>query len=151
MTQANQGVLELETDTRYYDLEAIAEQVRREYFRNVIPVAVRWGRRPGRSRRASIRLGSYDPDLQSITVHPYLDTPAVPVWFIQSVIHHEYLHHILGHAHNGRFRRHERRFRFHREAVEWLRVNLMPLLGRRRIPLSRRLARRPSDEQITLF
>lgn len=151
MTQANQGVLELETDTRYYDLEAIAEQVRREYFRNVAPVAVQWGRRPGRSRRASIRLGSYDPDRQSITVHPYLDTPAVPVWFIQSVIHHEYLHHILGHAHNVRFRRHERRFRFHREAIEWLRVNLMPLLGRRRISLSRRIVRRASDEQISLF
>ena len=45
-------------------------------------------------------------------------------------VHHEYLHHVLGASHNRRFHQHERQFRYHREAQEWIRRNLMLLLGR---------------------
>ena len=151
MKGSTQQDLELATAPHYYDLDSIAEQVRREYFRTVDPLTVRWGRRPGRSRRVSIRLGSYDPEHHSITVHPFLDSPSVPVWFIQSVIHHEYLHHVLGHAHDAKFRRHESRFRFHRESIEWLKLNLMPLLGRRRVPVVRRVPGSIKTEQTSLF
>jgi len=48
------------------------------------------------------------------------------------VIHHEYLHHMLGPHHNRKFHSHERKFRHHREAQEWIRRNLFFLLGRRR-------------------
>jgi len=46
------------------------------------------------------------------------------------VIYHEYLHHVLGAPHNRRFRQHERKFRYHREAQAWIRANLWLLLGR---------------------
>lgn len=60
-----------------------------------------------------------------------MDSPAVPSFFIQSVIHHEYLHHILGARHNRRFHAHEQKFRYHRESKEWIRRNLGLLLGRK--------------------
>ena len=47
------------------------------------------------------------------------------------MIHHEYLHHVLGANHNRRFHAHERQFRYHRESKEWLRRNLFGLLGLR--------------------
>ncbi|MEO8216629.1 MAG: hypothetical protein ABI718_06060 [Acidobacteriota bacterium] len=119
-----------------HDLVSLANEVRREYFADEIPLPIRWGVRPNRKRRRSIRLGSYDHRSQEIRVHPTLDAGFVPRFFIQSIIFHEYLHHILGASHNRRFKLFEARYRFHREAQEWLKRNLPLLLGRRRSPLT---------------
>jgi hypothetical protein len=116
----------------FHDLVALADEVRREYFPEENALPVRWGHRIRRKRRRSIRLGSYNNDTNEIRIHPLLDSPTVPRTFIQSIIHHEYLHHILGADHDRRFRRHERMFRYFREADMWLKKNLHELLGRRK-------------------
>ena len=82
------------------------------------------------AQRRSIRLGSYNHLTAEVRIHPMLNSPRVPAFFIQSVIHHEYLHHVLGPHHNRRFHQHERQFRYHRESQEWIRRNLFLLLGR---------------------
>ena len=65
-------------------------------------------------------------------IHPSLNAPNVPAFFIQSIIYHEYLHHVLGASHNRRFHAHERQFRYWRESQEWIRRNLFMLLGTKR-------------------
>ena len=115
-----------------HHLDSLAAEIHRTYFFKVPPLRVRWGQNISRKRRRSIRLGSYNHTTGEIRIHPALNSPRIPAFFIQSVIHHEYLHHVLGANHNRRFHAHERQFRYHRESKEWLRRNLWGLLGLRR-------------------
>lgn len=139
-----------------HNLDSLAAEVRDEYFPDAHGVPVIWGRNTARKRRRSIRLGSYHRGTQLIRIHPLLNSPAVPVYFIKSIIYHELLHHVLGPAHDRRFHRHERRFRFHRESKEWLGHNLPMLLGLRAKPkhVERRRLRAksaPPPVQLSLF
>lgn len=115
-----------------HHLDSLAAEIHRTYFFKVPPLRVRWGHSISRKRRRSIRLGSYNHITLEIRIHPALNSPRIPSFFIQSVIHHEYLHHMLGANHNRKFHAHERQFRYHRESKEWLRRNLWGLLGIRR-------------------
>jgi hypothetical protein len=127
----------------YRYLDALAAEVHRTYFAKVPPLPVRWGQQISRKRRRSIRLGSYNHHTVEIRIHPLLKAPNIPAFFIQSIIHHEYLHHILGASHNRRFHAAERKFRYYRESQEWIRRNLFLLLGRRRSELQPRRAPAP--------
>lgn len=120
-----------EAAARQY-LHSLAAEVHRTYFVKYPPLPVFWGQQIARKKRRSIRLGSYNHHTTEIRIHPLLNAPNVPAFFIQSVIYHEYLHHVLGPHHNRRFHQHERQFHYHREAQEWIRRNLFLLLGRRR-------------------
>jgi hypothetical protein len=111
-------------------LESHAREVHRTYFFKYPPLPVRWGQQISRKKRRSIRLGSYNHSTAEVRIHPILNDPHVPAFFIQSVIYHEYLHHALGPHHNRRFHQNERLFRYHRESQEWIRRNLFLLLGR---------------------
>jgi hypothetical protein len=139
-----------------HNLERLAYEVRNEYFPDADGIPVIWGRNTGRKRRRSIRLGSYHRGERLIRIHPLLNSRTVPVYFIQSIIYHELLHDVLGPAHDRRFHRHERRFRFHRESKEWLAHNLPMLLGLRAKPKHverRRLKSKeaPQPVQLNLF
>lgn len=138
-----------------HHLDSLASNVHRTYFSRIPPLPVRWGHQISRKRRRSIRLGSYNHVTTEIRIHPLLNATSIPAWVIESVIHHEYLHHVLGPSHNRRFHAHERRFRYHREAQEWIRRNLFLLLGRRkreleasRIPI---VAPPAATSQLALF
>jgi len=117
--------------TNHHSLEALAAEIHTLYFSGHPRLAIRWGHRIVRKRRRSIRLGSYNHRAPEIRIHPLLDSPLVPAYFIQSVIHHEYLHHILGARHSRRFHAQEQKFRYWRESKEWIRRNLGLLLGRK--------------------
>ena len=119
-------------DQRDYRLSSLAAEVHRTYFYKYPPLPVRWGQQITRKKRRSIRLGSYNHVTTEIRIHPLLNAPDVPAFFIQSVIFHEYLHHVLGAAHNRRFHKEERKFRYHRESKEWIRRHLWLLLGTKR-------------------
>ena len=159
MTQVDEAqTLAIEATVSYHNLAALADEVRREYFPRHPVLPVIWGKRPPRKRRRSIRLGSYDRATNMIRIHPLLNSPGVPPFFVQSIIHHEYLHHVLGGPHNSRFKRHERSFRFHYEAREWLKHNLAHLLGLKKRAAVRprrlempRIMPLPPSEQLTLF
>ena len=132
----------------HHHLPSLAAEIHRTYFFKFPPLRVKWGHQIARKRRRSIRLGSYNHDSGEIRIHPLLNSPAIPAFFIQSIIHHEYLHHVLGANHNGRFHRAEREFRYHREAKEWIRRNLFLLLGMKRRAAMREVAPPP---QLALF
>ena len=138
----------------FHDLAAMAEEVYRMYFSASTRVTIQWGKRSPQRKRRSIRLGSYDHASKVIRIHPSLDTALVPRFFIQSIIYHEYLHHVLGPPHNARFHKHERRFHLHREAKQWLKRNLPLLLGRHKEakrtmpPAAPREVARPAQMQL---
>jgi hypothetical protein len=115
--------------THHY-LESLAAEIHRTYFFKYPPLPMRWGQQISRKKRRSIRLGSYNHATAEVRIHPILNTPSIPAFFVQSVIYHEYLHHVLGPHHNRRFHQHERQYRYHRESQEWIRRNLWLLLGR---------------------
>jgi predicted SprT family Zn-dependent metalloprotease len=118
-------------DDGHHHLIALAAEVHRTYFFKCPPLSVRWGQKIQRKSRRSIRLGSYNHATTEIRIHPSLNASNIPAFFIESIIHHEYLHHLLGPNHNRRFHSHERKFRYFRESKEWIRRNLFLLLGRR--------------------
>ncbi len=118
-------------------LQSLAAEVHRTYFYKYPPLPVRWGQQISRKKRRSIRLGSYNHATAEVRIHPILNSRSVPAFFVQSVIYHEYLHHVLGPHHNRRFHQHERQYRYHRLSQEWIRRNLWLLLGR---PKTRRVA-----------
>ena len=135
-------------------LDSLSSEVHRTYFFKYPPLPVFWGQQISRKKRRSIRLGSYNHHTTEIRIHPLLASPNVPAYFVQSVIFHEYLHHVLGPHHNRRFHQAERQFRYHREAQEWIRRNLFLLLGRKRSELRRPVtvsAQPPQHEQAVLF
>ena len=114
-----------------HHLGSLAAEVHRTYFFKCPILRVRWGHQIQRKSRRSIRLGSYNHVTNEIRIHPSLNALHIPAFFIQSIIHHEYLHHVLGPDHNRRFHSHERKFRYYRESKEWIRRHLFLLLGRR--------------------
>ncbi len=136
----------------HHHLDSLAAEVHRTYFFKYPPLPVRWGQQIARKRRRSIRLGSYNHHTAEIRIHPLLNAPQIPAFFIQSIIHHEYLHHVLGASHNTKFHTHERKFRYYKEAQEWIRYNLFILLGRKRSELEPRIERpRVDPPQLALF
>ena len=140
----------------HHHLESLASEVHQTYFYKYPPLSVRWGHQIARKKRRSIRLGSYNHITTEIRIHPLLNSPQIPAFFIQSIIHHEYLHHVMGPNHNRRFHAAERQYRYFRESKEWIRRNLFLLLGRKRSELEPRSGRveeapRPQLAQLALF
>ncbi|MHC4974781.1 MAG: hypothetical protein ACYTG3_20890 [Planctomycetota bacterium] len=90
---------------------------------------VTWGRR-GRSRaRRSLHLGSYAPAGHVVRVHPVLDRPSVPAWFVRYVLFHEILHAALpGADHGPAFRARERAYPDYGRAAAWQRVHIGGLI-----------------------
>lgn len=132
----------------HHHLPSLAADVHRTYFPKLPPLPVRWGQQISRKRRRTIRLGSYNHQTAEIRLHPILNSRHVPAFFVQSVIHHEYLHHVLGPSHNRRFHTSERKFAYHREAQEWIRLNLFLLLGRKKSELRPRRTVEPARQAV---
>jgi hypothetical protein len=88
-----------------------------------------WGRR-GRSRaRRSLHLGSYAPSGHVVRVHPVLDRPSVPAWFVRYVLFHEILHAALpGTDHGPAFRVRERAYPDYDRAARWQRAHIRGLI-----------------------
>lgn len=127
----------LSTRGNVFDLAAVYADVNARFFRNALQVPITWGRGVGRARRGGLTFGSYDPVLALIRIHPVLDRPAVPRFFLESVVYHEMLHHHLGGVadrsgrtiyHTRAFREAEARFPRHQEALAWEKANLGDLL-----------------------
>src|SRR5947208_14062624 len=92
----------------HHHLPSLASEVHRTYFFKMPPLRVKWGQQITRKRRRSIRLGSYNHYTTEIRIHPLLNSPTIPAFFVQSIIHHEYLPHVLCANHHSRSHRPER-------------------------------------------
>jgi hypothetical protein len=80
---------------RYHDLEMILTDLRAQYFPHCAGVTIRWGRWSGRTRVRSMRFGAYLPAEKLIRIHPALDQAFVPRSFVEFIVYHELLHHVI--------------------------------------------------------
>ncbi|MBN2358917.1 MAG: hypothetical protein JXR83_05650 [Deltaproteobacteria bacterium] len=128
---------------RNHDLQAVFDELNRDYFAGRIDAEIVFGEagRPQRRRRRrrSIKLGSYDDTARRIVIHPALDQPQVPRSFVAYIVFHEMLHQLYrpqraGVAlrfHGRDFKKAERAFAGRREAQRWFSRNLDLLLSYR--------------------
>ncbi len=122
---------------RHHDLAEIVSELGGRHFGGEVDVLITWGRRvqPNRRQR-SLQLGTYLPEERLIRIHPVLDQPWVPRFFVEAVVFHEMLHHDMPaivrngrrHYHTRAFRKRERSFEYHAEAQQWEEENLWRLL-----------------------
>jgi len=122
----------------HHDLQEIFDEVNERYFGGEVDARISWGTEGSsrRRRRTTIKLGSYTAQGRLIRIHPRLDQPFVPRYFIAFVVYHEMLHHIMPATrvagrrmlHPREFREREKVFRGYERAIEWEQANLGRLL-----------------------
>jgi hypothetical protein len=122
---------------RAHDLQAIYDGLNARWFEGRIEARIGWGPvRLGRRRR-SIKTGVYVHDGRLIRIHPTLDRPEVPEFYVAAVVFHEMLHQAVpAREVNGRrivhgrdFRRLERAYPDHARARAWEEQHLGLLLS----------------------
>lgn len=121
-----------------FDLKEIFEATNHAYFQDGIQAQIGWGRMPRKRRRRSIRLGVYDHQTREIRIHPALDRPEVPRFFVEFIVFHEMLHQLFPSPpgagrkihHPRAFRDRERAFPLYDEATSWEKEHLSLLLRR---------------------
>ena len=128
---------ELRPQGRHHDLGRIVEVLGQRHFGGHVDVSITWGKRvqPKRGQR-SLQLGTYLPEERLVRIHPVLDQPWVPSFFVEAVVFHEMLHHDMPavvqngrrHYHTSAFRKRERSFEYHAAAEQWQKENLWRLL-----------------------
>jgi hypothetical protein len=126
---------------RHHDLAATLDALNSEYFADAVEATIGWarmGRALGRrGRRRSIKLGSYRSRDALIRVHPVLDAAWVPAFFVQYIVYHEMVHHVVAMPvengrrclHGAEFRAREQQFARYDEAIAWEQANLDRLLS----------------------
>lgn len=125
----------------HHDLVALMDAINARYFDGTVQAKIGWARitrAPGRARRRrSIKLGSYLSRGAVIRVHPMLDAGWVPSMFVQYIVYHEMLHHVIPmpvqngrrRLHGADFRARERLFEDFAKAHAWEQANLDRLLS----------------------
>ncbi len=122
---------------RAHDLQAIFDRLNREEFGGEIEARIGWGAvRPGRRRR-TVKTGVYLADARVIRIHPTLDRPSVPGFYVAAVVFHEMLHQAVPAReaggrrviHGAEFRRRERAYHDHERARAWEASHLALLLS----------------------
>ncbi len=125
----------------HHDLRAIFDALNTRYFDDQVSARVCWGRmgKPigRRRRRRSIKLGSYRHRDALVSVHPLLDSDWVPAFFVEYIVYHEMVHHVVEaksrggrrELHGPDFRAREQQFVQYEEALRWERDNLDRLLS----------------------
>jgi hypothetical protein len=129
----------LRTAGRHHDLQAIFDHLNAERFGSGLEARITWGPTGSkrRRRRRSIKMGSFAIEDRIIRIHPALDQPDVPAYFVAWIVFHEMLHGKHDVVRKGRrrvfhsqaFLDEERTYPDHERSTAWERANLDRLLG----------------------
>jgi hypothetical protein len=122
---------------RVHDLQEIYDRLNALHFEGAIEARIGWGAVRGGRRRRTVKTGVYVQDARLIRIHPTLDRPEVPVFYVAAVVFHEMLHQavpareVAGRriVHGAEFRRRERAYPDHARAKAWEERNLALLLS----------------------
>ena len=127
-----------------YDLAEIQRGISVRYFDGRVEVPITWGRHAATQRRRrarrTIRMGTYLIEEQLIRIHPALDQSFVPRYFVEWVVYHEMLHHVVPMPlvngrrvyHSDEFRARERLYHDYERARAWEETHLTRLISSRR-------------------
>ena len=127
----------LRTAGTHHDLRAIFDRLNATHFASSLDARITWGPMAARRARRSIKMGSFAVEDKIIRIHPVLDQPDVPAFFVAWIVFHEMLHEKHDILRKGRrrifhsqaFIDDERRFPDFQEATAWEKANLDRLLG----------------------
>jgi hypothetical protein len=122
---------------RVHDLQEIFDRVNREHFAGRIEARIGWGPVRSGKRRRTVKTGVYVQDARIIRIHPTLDRPEVPEFYVAAVVFHEMLHQAVPArevggrriVHGPEFRRRERAYPDHARARAWEDRHLTLLLS----------------------
>ena len=122
---------------RAHDLAAIFDRLNASEFAGAVQARIGWGAARAGRRRRTVKTGVYLHEARVIRIHPTLDRPEVPEFYVAAVVFHEMLHQVVPvHERNGRrvvhgaeFRRRERAYADYQRSREWERRNLRLLLS----------------------
>ena len=117
---------------RTYDLPSIFERLNKLYFDGKLEVEVKWSRvSPGKAKR-SILLGSYHAKTRTINLSRRLDSPRVPLFFVEHVMFHEMLHAVFPREkhrmHTEKFLRFEKLHPDYERARQWEKEHIKILM-----------------------
>jgi len=122
---------------RVHDLAALFDRLNASEFGGAVQARIGWAAvRPGRRRR-TVKTGVYLHEARAIRIHPTLDRPEVPEFYVAAVVFHEMLHQVVPvHERNGRrvvhgaeFKRRERAYADHLRSRDWEKAHLALLLS----------------------
>jgi len=117
---------------RVYHLRKIFRRLNGLYFGGEVKARIEWGKGRGTKARRSREFGTYYYGAKLIRIHPVLDQIWVPLYVVESVIHHEMCHQICPEevhgsrrmSHTAEFKRREREFLRHAESTRWFNKNV---------------------------
>lgn len=121
---------ELQPKGEHYDLTEIYRVINQEYFCGALDLQITWYGCPKRKVRRRITFGQYVDVLKLVKIHRRLDRCDVPRYFVDFVVYHEMLHHVLPsyvdsrgkrQIHHPEFCRRERDFKYYEQANKWMR------------------------------
>ncbi len=129
---------------KHYDLQCLYDEINQNEFGGSVTAGITWGRYPtnARKRGRHIRFGYYKVKENTIIIHPVLDCPEVPEFYIKFIVLHEMLHaavpaeispsgrHLF---HSKRFRTLEKQYPDYERAATWEKTpeNLQHLFKKR--------------------
>ncbi len=122
---------------RAHDLQAIFDRLNAEHFGGRIDARIGWGPVRSGRRRRTVKTGVYVQDARIIRIHPTLDRPEVPEFYVAAVVFHEMLHQAVPAlevngrrvVHGREFRARERAYPDHARAKAWEEQHLSLLLS----------------------
>ncbi len=122
---------------RAHDLQAIFDRLNAEHFAGAVDARIGWGPVRAGRRRRTVKTGVYVQDARIIRIHPTLDRPEVPEFYVAAVVFHEMLHQVVPAVETGgrrvvhgpAFRARERAYPDHARAKAWEDANLSLLLS----------------------
>jgi hypothetical protein len=124
---------------QYFDLRAIFDKINERYFPRspLVDYTITWGRRRRLPPKEYFVFGTIQEEDRIIRIHPLLDAPFVPAWFLEYVVYHEMLHSVVPdepgpngkrRVHTEEFLRRERQFQHYQRARRWENENLARFL-----------------------
>ena len=121
-----------------FHLQEIFDRINTRFFNGAIDATIGWGKMPSQQKRRSIRLGVYYPHLRTVRIHPLLDRPEVPLYFVEFIVFHEMLHqHVPSPRaerggrrthHPSEFKEREKQYPGFEQAIRWEKDHLTWLL-----------------------
>ena len=133
--------LQFPTEGEYFDLKTLFDKLNAEYFGNALKgYTITWGRKRKRPPKEYFVFGTIQEEDKMIRIHPLLDAPFVPTWFLEYVVYHEMLHAVVPEeidehgrrrVHTREFYRRERKFHCYYRARRWEDENLDRFLADR--------------------
>lgn len=141
-SQEHSPASDLEAKGNVYDLHAIYHKIRNTYFSQNLEIAIGWSKQGGGGRFRHMTFGSFDRHRNQIRIHPLLDDPKVPLYFLEFIVYHEMLHAVCPSridkrgrifCHTQEFRDKERLFADYAKAKVWEKGSLQFFKNRSKV------------------